>query len=167
MQAIQTRRSVRAFTNKSVDEKQLELLLRAAMQAPSARNFQSWHFVVIQNRSLLDRIPEFHPYAEMARTAQAAICVCGDLDIEPSAEYNALNCAAATQNLLLAAHDQDLGAVWLGVYPRDERMRAVAKVLQLPAHVIPISLMMIGYPAVQPQPEDRFRPERIHRESWQ
>ncbi len=136
------------------------------MQAPSARNTQSWHFVVITKRALLDKIPQVHPYAEMARQAQAGILVCGDLDIEPSVEYNALNCAAATQNILLAAHDKGLGAVWIGIHPREQRKQAMRELFELPERIVPISLIMLGHPADESTPVNRFEKDRVHQNKW-
>ncbi len=136
------------------------------MQAPSARNFQPWHFVQITKREILDKIPQVHPYAEMARQAQAGILVCGDLDVEPSVEYNALNCAAATQNILLAARDAGLGAVWIGIHPREQRKQAITELFELPETIVPISLVLLGYPADESTPVKRFKEERVHKNKW-
>ncbi len=166
LEAIFTRRSIRNFKNKEISEEQITKLLQAAMYAPSARNTQPWHFIVVTDRKKLDEIPKLHPYADMCYETTLAIMICGDLSIEKLEGYIALNCAAATQNLLLAAHALGLGAVWLGVYPRKERMEKLSKFFGLPNNILPISLVAIGYPdEINPQPE-RFKPERIHYNSW-
>ena len=136
------------------------------MQAPSAHNSQSWQFVVIDTPSIMSEIAGFHPYAAMLEQAPLAIAVCGDRAIEKSVEYLALNCAAATQNILLAAHGLGLGAVWLGIYPRVERMAKLHALLALPELVVPISLVAIGHPAAQKSAEDRFDERKIHRNIW-
>lgn len=166
LKAISTRRSIRQFTSQEISEDLVEKILRAGMQAPSARNYQPWHFTVITDRKLLDKIPQVHPYAKMMYQATLAILVCGDLKLEKSVEYCAINCSAATQNILLAAHDLGLGAVWLGVYPREERIKGLAKVFNLPDHIVPISLIACGYPAEKIDAEDRFKKERVHRNEW-
>ncbi len=166
LKAIFTRRSVRSFLGKKIHKEDLLHIVKAGMQAPSARNFQPWHFITTTNRKILDKIPKVHPYAEMAEQAQAGILVCGDLDIESSVEYNALNCAAATQNILLAAHDMGLGAVWIGIHPRDQRKQAMKDMFALPETIIPVSLVLIGYPAEKSKPVDRFKKDRIHYEKW-
>lgn len=166
LEAIRTRRSVRVFTGEPVKREILVELVRAAMQAPSAGNQQAWQFVVVDDRQILKRIPEFHPYAQMAETAPAAILVCGDLELEQRKGYWVQDCSAATQNLLLAAHDLGLGAVWTGVYPREDRVKGARKLFGLPEHVVPLSLVFVGYPAEHPQPEDRFREERVHWNHW-
>ena len=166
IKAIMTRRSIRRFKERSVEEKKIEVLLRAAMQAPSGHNYQPWHFIVITERGILSVIPEFHEYAKMLHQAPAAIMVCGDMRIEGSIEYINTDCSAATENLLLAAHDLGLGAVWLGIYPRERRVQEIRRLLEIPRHIIPISLVALGYAAEEKEPEDRFRPERVHRNRW-
>jgi len=137
------------------------------MFAPSARNTQPWHFIVITDRELLGRIPHIHPYADMCYEISCAILVCGDLNMESLEGYLALNCGAATQNILLAAHDIGLGAVWLGVYPRKERMDPIAELLKIPKNIIPISLVAVGIPEETKEKPERFIEERIHYNVWQ
>lgn len=166
LEAIHTRRSVRKYQVDSIPEDLVQKILAAAMGAPSACNAQPWHFVVITDRKLLEAIPQVNAYAAMAVHAPLAILVCGDLTLEISPGYWIVDCAAAVQNLLLAAHAVGLGAVWTGVCPREERIEGFRRLLNLPEHVVPHSLIVLGYPAEQPAPEDRFRPERIHRNGW-
>jgi len=118
------------------------------MSAPSAGNQQPWHFIVVNERVLLDRIPEFSPYAAMCRQAPLGILVCGDTTLEKYPGYWIQDCSAATQNLLLAAHDLGLGAVWTGVYPREERIRGFREAFKLPDHILPLAFVVIGYPGL-------------------
>jgi nitroreductase len=166
LQAIHTRRSIRKYRSDAVPDELVQKLLAAAMQAPSARNQQPWHFVVIDQRQVLAKIPEFMPNAAMAGKAPLGILVCADLNLEKSEGYWVVDCAAATENLLLAAHELGLGAVWCGVYPRQERMAEWKRLLGLPEAVNAHSLVVIGYPAEQPRPENRYRAERVHRNQW-
>jgi nitroreductase len=166
IETIHTRRSIRSYENRLVPEEMVEKLLAAAMQAPSARNQQPWHFVVIDDRELLAEIPSFMPNASMAGKAPLAILVCGDLSLEKSEGYWVVDCAAATQNLLLSAHALGLGAVWCGVFPRQPRMDGLRKLLGLPQSVMAHSLVVLGYPAGQASPEDRYRPDRVRRNHW-
>jgi nitroreductase len=98
--------------------------------------------------------------------AAAAIVVCGDEQLANTPAYWPVDCAAATENILLAAHGLGLGGVWLGVYPREERMEAVAKVFELPLHIHPFAVISLGYPAELKTLPDRFKQERIHYEKW-
>jgi nitroreductase len=166
LEAILTRRSIRQFENRPVPEDLVEKLLRAAMSAPSARNSQPWQFVVLTDRQLLRQASTVNPYARMAATAPLAILVCADTRLEKSPGYWPLDCAAAVQNMLLAAHGLGLGAVWTGVWPREARMDGFRRLFNLPESVIAHSMVVVGYPAEQPSPEDRYQPERVYRNGW-
>ncbi len=166
LETIHTRRSIRKYRDRPVPEELIQKLLAAAMQAPSARNEQPWQFVVIDDRTMLAKIPEFMPNAAMAAQAPLAILVCGDLGLEKSPGYWVVDCAAAVENLLLAAHALGLGAVWCGVYPRDKRMDGLQQLVGLPKNVIAHSLVVLGYPAEQAPPEDRYRSERVYHNRW-
>jgi nitroreductase len=167
IKAIITRRSVRHFTDEPVSEEQVNTLLRAAMQAPSAVNAQPWHFVVVNERPLLKAITSIHPYAECVHQAPLAVLVCADLALEKSPGYWVQDCSAATQNLLLAARALGLGAVWLGIYPIQERIEGLRRLLHLPERVQPLSLAAVGHPLGEyPPPENRFRPDRVHYNRW-
>lgn len=166
-EALISRRSIRRYEYQELPDTSIEKLLTAAMHAPSSKNLQPWHFIVIRDRKNLEAITAFHPFSKMLHKASAAILVCGDTTLNPEEKYLLQDCSAATQNLLLAAHDMGLGGVWLGINPRPERMEGMRQLCQLPDHIIPISLVSIGYPlASKPQPE-RYQPERIQQEVWQ
>ncbi len=160
------RHSVRSFTEENISNEELLFLVKAGMQAPSARNEQPWHFIQITDRDKLNQIADFHPYAKMASQAAAGILICGDRTLESSTGYIALDCAAATQNILLAAHDTGLGAVWIGVYPREERLAVMTDLFNLPQHIIAVSLVLLGHPATNPEAADRFIQDRLHLELW-
>ncbi len=166
LKAIHTRRSIRKFGKEPVPEELIQELLAAAMQAPSARNQQPWQFIVIDDRAVLAKIPAFMPNAAMAAEAPLAILVCGDLSLETSEGYWVVDCAAAVENMLLAAHALGLGAVWCGVYPRAPRMEGLRQLVGLPANVIAHTLVVLGDPAEEIPAVDRYRPERVRRNHW-
>jgi len=166
IKCIMTRRSVRSYSGKKVTRAQIKKLLEAAMNAPSARNQQAWQFIVITKREIMEAVTQVHPYAQMLKTASCAIVVCGDLKAEQSPGYWVQDCSAATQNILLAAHSLGLGSVWLGVFPRDPRVKGVKKLLKLPAHIVPLGIVSIGYPLGRSKPVKRYRQNKVHYESW-
>jgi nitroreductase len=166
LEAILSRRSIRKYMPQPVLEHVIEDLLKAAMAAPSAGNEQPWHFVVITDRAVLDEIPKFHPHSAMLKHASVAILVCGDPTLEKFKGYWVQDCAAATENLLLAATGMGLGAVWTGVHPAEDRVAGMRTLLHIPEHVVPFSLVPVGYPAEQPGRVDRFNRERVHRNRW-
>ncbi|MEW6109356.1 MAG: nitroreductase family protein [Nitrospirota bacterium] len=167
MEAIFSRRSIRKYTSALISKETVNEILEAAMSAPSAGNEQPWHFVIINERNILDEIPSFHPHSLMIKEVSTAILVCGDLQMEKHKGYWVQDCSAATENLLLAAHAKGLGAVWLGVYPRDERVAGLRKLLSIPRYIIPFSLIPLGYPAeTKPPRPDRYNESRIHYNRW-
>ncbi len=166
LDAIFTRRSVRDFKSDPISEEDLLLLLKAGMQAPSAKNERPWHFVVIDDPEVLHAIPEFHRNAKMLLYAPLAILVCSDRKLENKRATWIQDCAAATENILLAAHAMGLGGVWLGVFPDSDRVFGMQSLLELPKDVRPVSMVAIGYPALKPEPTDRFDESRIHHNKW-
>jgi nitroreductase len=104
----------------------------------------------------------------MLTEASHAIVVCVDENLESGPGYYKLDCSAATQNMLLAAHSMDLGAVWLGVEPRPERIRAVTVLLGLPPHVHPLSIVSLGVPVKgKNEIPERFEPGKIRWNRWE
>lgn len=167
MEAILSRRSVRKYTNKEVTDEVVQQLLKAAMSAPSAHNQQPWHFVVIKDKEILNKIPKFHPFSKMLSEASLAILVCGSMNLhEKSKPFWVQDCSAALQNILIAANAFDLGAVWLGVYPVDFLIDAIRKLTNLPENIMPFGMVSLGYPAEEKSPADRFDESRIHINKW-
>ena len=169
LDVIMTRASVRSYTDKPISTDKVEKMLKAAMAAPTARNQQPWAFVVVDSREILDELAEALPHAKMAAQAPLAIVACGDLTKSLSGiaqEYWVQDVSAAIENLLLAAHAMELGAVWTGVYPIPERVNDVVQVLSLPEHIIPLAVIPIGYPAGEVQPKDKWKPENVKYNKW-
>lgn len=166
LDAIRTRRSIRKFTPDPVSSSQIRTLLEAAMMAPSAGNAQPWQFIVVEDRNTLAQIPEIHPYAAMSREAAVGILVCGDLSREKYPGFWVQDCAAAVQNILLAAHGLGLGAVWTGIYPDEGRMARFRERFSLPPNIIPLAFIPLGHPAQNLSVADRFDPTRVHHNTW-
>lgn len=166
LEAIFNRRSIRRYSGADITESEVEILLKAAMYAPSAVNKRPWHFIVFRDRETINAIVEVHPNAGMLREASVAILVCWDERLQHDTGYGPVDCAAATQNLLLAAHGIGLGAVWVGVYPRTHRIEALHRIFELPVHVKPFSVISLGRPAEKKTLPDRFDRSKIHIEKW-
>lgn len=162
--AIFTRVSIRKFTDEGVTEEDVERLMRAAMAAPSAGNQQPWEFFVTRDIELKQKLSETSPYARPAGGAAVVIVPCLKQAEMRFPEYGAIDLSACTENILLEAAAMGLGAVWLGVYPEQDRVDAVAQCLGNPEGVVPFALVALGHPAeeVPPRSAKRFDPERIH-----
>jgi nitroreductase len=168
LDVIYTRRSVRSFTGEAVAREDLMKILRAGMSAPSAVNIQPWSFVAVTKRETLDELCDRLPYAKMLDKAGTAIVVCGipDKDAAYSGKYWVMDCSAATENILLAAHALGLGAVWTAVHPDEEKVANVRKILSIPQNIIPLNVIPIGVPKGKGTVIDKFREENIHWEKW-
>lgn len=166
MDAILARRSVRKYTAGTVGEDVIDDILKAAMSAPSAGNEQPWHFIVVRDRDLLDRVPEHHPHSHCVTQVQVAILVCGDLGLEKYEGFWVQDCAAAAQNILLAARSLGLGTVWLGIYPIEERVVGIKGLFGLPESVIPLCIIPIGQTDKPGSPVERFDRSRVHFDRW-
>ena len=169
IRTIMTRPSMRAFQDKPVPEETVEQLLRAAMAAPSAKNSQPWAFVLIRDRAELEKLGAALPNAKMTATAPLALAICGVMDKTLPGEardYWIQDCAAATENFLLAVHALGLGAVWTGVHPISERIAILKETLRLPDGVEPFCLIPFGWPACPAVVKDKWDPAAVHGDVW-
>lgn len=165
---IMTRTSIRQFTDRPVSKDTLDILVKAGMAAPTARDIRPWAFVVVTEKAVLDSLNVIKPWFNL-KTATAAIIVCGDKEKMDDGNVNGYwvqDCSAATENILLAAHAYGLGAVWCGVFPNDEIVSGVSKVLGLPESIIPLNIITMGYPDENPAPKDKYNPDLIHYQRW-
>jgi len=163
---IISRRSIRKYSGEEVSDLIVKDIIKAGMYAPSAMNTQPWHFVVMRDQAKFDGIIDVHPHSRMLKDASVAILVCRDKTMEHLPNYGTQDCAACTQNMLLATHALGLGAVWLGIFPRKERVDKIISLLKLPEHIEPFSLISIGYPGEVKEIPDRYKNDRIHFEKW-
>ena len=162
------RRSIRAFTADPVSDETVRTLLDAAMAAPSAAARDPWRFVVVRERTTLAKIADVLPNGHFIAGAALGLVVCGDLTAahDQQLSYLLQDCSAAIENLLLATHVLGLGGCWLGIHPREERMRKLSDLLALPRSIIPVGGLAIGWPAERQPPRTRFNPEFVHYEKW-
>jgi nitroreductase len=166
MDNIFSRRSVRRYLPKPVSSDLIENVLKAGMNAPSAGDEQPWHFIIIDKHDLLLNISESHPYAKMLKDAPIAILVCGDLQVLKFKDLWIQDCSAASENMLLAAHDLGLGAIWIGVYPAENLVREVRNILNIPQHIVPFSIIGMGYPAEEKKGRLRYDKSKVHKNGW-
>ncbi|MDF2985413.1 MAG: dehydrogenase [Eubacterium sp.] len=160
---IFNRRSIRKFQNREVSDELINSLLRAAMSAPSACNQQPWHFVIIRDRTILNQLSDIHGGFNNLKNAPLAILVCGEPKAATLECYWEQDCSAATQNILLAATALGLGAVWQGINPEGGNdSDTLRRLLKLPEHITPFSLIAAGHPAETSEPADRFNTDKIH-----
>jgi len=163
VEGILSRHSVRKFTGDPINENDLNTIVKAGMAAPSAMNIQPWSFIIITDKGILNNLCKALPYAKMLDKAGAAIIVCGD-----SKEANwVVDCAAATENILLAAHALGYGAVWTAVYKYESRIEPVRKECKIPNDIIPLNVIPIGIAVDKNvKPIDKYNESKIHKNIW-
>ncbi|NQT57827.1 MAG: nitroreductase family protein [Bacteroidetes bacterium] len=166
MDIINKRRSIRSFTEQPVSQEIIDSMLHAAMNAPSAHNQQAWHFINITNRETMNTIAEFHPYAKMMVKASGAILVCGNKKLMKIEGLWEQDCAAATQNILLEAVYQGIGAVWVGISHVKEYKEMLSKLFNLPDNIIPFSLIPFGYPQGEKDPNNNYSSDKVSLDMW-
>ena len=160
---ILRRRSVRRFQLRPVGKEMLTELLKAGMAAPSACAKDPWIFQVVTNPELLATIASKLPNGHFVEQAPACICIAGDLRKAHGGELSYLlqDCSAAAENILLAAESLGLGGCWLGVHPREERVKALQGIFALPEHILPVICLAIGWPGEHPQPRTRYQESAV------
>jgi nitroreductase len=162
LKTINTRRSVRKFKPIPVSDKDIHDLLEAAMNAPSANNEQAWQFMVMSGKVLDDFLSI---NGNTPKSAPVAILVCQDFSAEKAKGYSVQDCAAATQNILLAAHAKGLSSVWTTVFPNN--VKAIQSLLNIPGSVQPFSCVPVGYSAEgEKNISSRFNKKKVHFQAW-
>lgn len=166
---IDTRRSVRSFSNDPVSDQDLEKILMAAMASPSALNEQPWEFIVITDKNIKSQIKSINKYASFAANAPLSILVCLNKQKEKAPGMGVIDVSMCAQNILLAAHALGLGAVFTGIYPEKERMEQFQQLVHLPDDIIPIGLIVLGHPKnpADKSAKSRYNLKAIHHNSWQ
>ena len=165
---ILVRRSVRAFSDETLHDRELRDLLKAAMAAPSAGGSDPWHFVLVRSPGMLVRLTEVLPRGQMLARAQIGIIVCGEqrLARRQQLSYMLQDCSAAVENLLLAASFMGLGGCWVGIHPDPARVDGVRRLLGIPPAITPIAGVALGKPGESHRPRTRFSEARLHPEVW-
>lgn len=165
---ILSRKSIRKYTDKIIPQSKIKIILDAAMAAPTANNRRPYHFIVVSDPIIKHELTKINPYSKMIEESSHTIVVCGDIVTEPTMDFIHHDCAAATQNILLAAHSLGLGAVWVGVRQEDVKGWGVhvSEVLKLPSNIKPIALIPIGYPDQKREAKARYEEEKVHYNNW-
>ena len=181
LEAIKTRRSIRKFSDQPVEPEKLQAVLEAVRQAPSWSNLQCWHLVIVENQEIREKISElsfvesfFSTYGYKTNPAQkalaqapVAIIACADPLKSGNLhdqQYYMADMGIASENLMLAAHDQGLGTVFVGVY-HEENIKAL---LGIPDNIKIVGLFPLGYPAGEAKgaPLRKQLSEFVHYGNW-
>jgi len=165
---IFSRRSIRRYTDDDISEELVQDLLEAGMAAPSAVAKDPWHVIVVRDKATLARIASGLPNGGMLADAGVGFVICGDIDAahDRQLSYMLQDCSAMIENILLAASALGLGACWLGVHPREDRVQHIKTLFDLAESIVPISAIAIGRPAQEAEARTRFNAAKVHMEKW-
>ena len=168
LKAILERRSYRVYQDKPVSEETIETLLRAGMYAPSAMNSQPWEFLVMQEPGKKEAVSDLVSYWSMLRKAPLGILVMANTNgyRASTTEFFVQDCAACAENILLAAQAMGLGGVYLGLYPKQNLMKKIREIYDIPEHILPFAVLSIGYPDKPLQPHTTFHKHKVHRDGY-
>lgn len=166
LEAINSRRSIRKFTGEVISDEDLKAILQAGFQAPSAHNLQPREYIVVKDKDTIEKINEFHQYTKMLPKAGCGIVVCGDKEKQPETGFLVADCSASIENMLLAAHGLGLGAVWCGIYSAENLVKSMSELLDLPEHIVPIGMVVVGTKVEDKKEKDRYDESKVHFEKW-
>ena len=167
MDAIMNRRATRKFQDKPVEKEKVEGLLRAAMQSPTGHDAQDWEFLVVTDGETRLKVSEMSPFTVCAKNAPLLIITMANLERAVKEEpLWQCDMGAVCQTLLIQAEDEGLGGTWLACYPHEGRMAYLRELFSLPEHIVPYSVMALGYKQYIKPMVDRFDPKKIHWEKF-
>lgn len=171
IQNILTRRSIRTFEDRPISKEDMRVILDAAMSGPTCANTRAWQFIVVEDKETLNKMADANGrYAAPLKGAAAGILICGDLNkaFAPAKEYWVIDGAIAGQNISLAARALGIGSVWLGTWPQMERVEKQIELFGLPEHIVPHSVIALGYSADAGNAEkkENYDAGCVHFETW-
>lgn len=170
IQAILTRKSVRAFIDQGISKGDIHTILQAGMSGPTCVNSRPWSFIVVEEREKLAQMAQANGNpAKPLKNAALGILVCGDLNraFPPAPDYWVIDGAIAAQNMILAAHALGIGSVWLGTWPQMDRVEKQRALFGLPEKIVPHSILAFGYPVKEDCAQrDLFEEDRVYFETW-
>lgn len=169
-EAIKGRRSIRAFEEQPISEEEISKLIDAARWAPSAGNIQPWEFVIVRNQKIKHGLATAALDQTFIEEAPVVIVICANQMLSARGYgsrgvnlYCLQDTAAATQNLLLAAHALGLATCWVGAFEEEE----ARKILNIPRGVRPVAIIPVGHSAEKPLARSkRSSSEIIHNETF-
>jgi len=162
-EVIKNRRSIREFKAEPIPEEVVDKLIEALIWAPSAGNLQSRKFYFVFNEKIKKDLSQAALGQESIAQAPLVVVGCTDAKIvwrygrRGKELYTICDVSVSIQNMLLLAHNQGLGGVWVGAFDEKE----VVKILNLPKNLRPIAIVPVGYPAEEPSPPQRKKKEEL------
>lgn len=157
------RRSIRKYKQDKVEDEKIEKILHMAFAGPSACNKMPLEVYVIKNEEVLEKLCSSIRFANIK--SSLAIVVCGNtkkaLPLQLK-DYYLMDGAAMTENILLEATNLGLGSLWCGVFPEKKKIQKIQEILNLEEHIVPMSLIKLGYSDEETEERDQYNLKKIH-----
>lgn len=144
LDTIRSRKSVREFTDQTIEDTTISNILEAGRQAPSGLNNQPWCFIIVRDKITLNSIAKCTKYSSIIHGTPLLIVVMLDKNVMYDLTKDTQACGAAIENMLLAAHGMSLGAVWLGEILN--KKEDVSHILEVPDSFELMAVIAIGHP---------------------
>ena len=159
MEAIKTRRSIRKYADKPVEDEKLNLVLEAARISPSAANAQNWRFIAVTDKDVLAKLYVASHEQQSVKEAPCMLVACatGNRVMACGQPTSSVDLSIAMSYMILEAHELGLGTCWLGHFKEDE----VKLALDIPEDVAVVAITPLGYPAEQPEARPRKSAEEV------
>lgn len=160
LDTIKNRRSVVRFEKKQIEEEKIEAILEAGRWAPSWLNKQPWSFIIIKDQNTKEQLSSVVPTVFAQGVKEAPVCIAVSVDTTQDPHHFIEDGAAASQNMILAAHSLGLHSCWIGIYDlegrKDSAEAKVKKILEVPKTHQVISLLPIGVGADVPKKDRKL-----------
>jgi nitroreductase len=164
LETIKNRQSIRKFDSTPIKKDDVDKILKAGFEAPSAMNRRPYEFVVCtKNEFWKEMVPFKSTCAIMAETPLCVLIV-GNSNVNPTDEFLIEDCSACAENMLLAAKDLGYGSLWAGVKWHSEFYDALIKHFHLPDGYLPIAVLLFGTEAEKKYQVERFDAKKVHYE---
>lgn len=162
MSLLMERKSVRKFLDKKVEDEKITAILKSAFQAPSAKNQQSWEFIIVDDKKLLLQLSKISKGAHPLSVCDKAIVPIFKQTLK-SPHFIIEDMSSCTTNILLEAVNQGLGAVWIGVYPLTDRTTLTNEILKIKEPFNAFSIIALGYEDGFKEVTKRYDESKVHR----
>lgn len=163
LELLKTRRSIRKYKDKPVEEEKIQKCLEAARWAPSASNKQPWEFLIVTDEAIRSKLSELHPYAKFV--AESPVVFVPLTNPEVHQKYHMSDTALATMQYMIEAHSLGLGTCWAGVIGTSIEQE-MKELLGIPSHLNILGLIATGYANEEPTRGRKDLDDLVHYEKY-
>lgn len=162
MEEIFSRRSIRKYTNQEITDDILHQILKAGMNAPTARNLKPFEFIVVRNKEILEKLSNTKKNSYFVKDSNITIVVLA----RELSEFWQQDLGAVTQNILLQAKEYNIGSCWVGIAPNQAYEQYIRSVLDMPEDIRVFSMISLGYPEEVKENNDNYYEDKVHYDKY-